>query len=188
MPKASNKRELLTEAANKLFLKKGFNMTTLAEIALDANVPLGNVYYYFKTKTDIAIAVIELQHKNLMQTLEDFSKETEPTERLSKLVQHCLSHDVEVSENLEILMVGLWNDLTTKSGDAFVKLQETTQTLTNWSTKQFENIGKGEASQHYARHLFCYLQGVLLNRKPNPQHPHDLQAESMMIAKALDFA
>lgn len=188
MPKISNKRVLLTEAANTLFLQKGFNITTLADISNDANVPLGNVYYYFKSKTDIAIAVIEQQHKSIIRNLEDFSKEIEPAERLNKLVQHCLSRDVDVSEKPEVLMVGLWNDLNTGSGDAFVKLHEATQTLITWCAKQFETIGKGEASEQHARHLFSYLQGLLLNRKSNPQQQYDSQTESSMIANAFGFA
>ena len=48
-----NKCTCLLEAANKLVHQQGFNQTTLADIAKAAQVPLGNVYYYFKTKEDI---------------------------------------------------------------------------------------------------------------------------------------
>lgn len=50
MPHASDKRVLLLEAAKTLIHKQGYNLTTPADIAKAANVPLGNVYYYFKTK------------------------------------------------------------------------------------------------------------------------------------------
>jgi TetR/AcrR family transcriptional regulator, transcriptional repressor for nem operon len=188
MARTSNKYDRLTAAANNLFLQKGFNMTTLADIANDANVPLGNVYYYFKTKSHIAMAVIELQHKQIIQGLESFSEEIDPKARLSKLVQHCLSHDVDDNEKLSVLMVGLWNDLSVESGDVFVKLQEATQTLITWCAGQFEKIGKGEESHQYARHLFAYLQGLLLHRKSNPISSQELPTESLMIARSLGFA
>jgi len=57
--KETNKRSRLLEAANKLVHAQGFNQTTLADIAREAEVPLGNVYYYFKTKEDIGHALIE---------------------------------------------------------------------------------------------------------------------------------
>ncbi|TCK18145.1 TetR family transcriptional regulator [Thiogranum longum] len=46
----SDKRERLISAADKLILQQGFKQNTLADIANDARVPLGNVYYYFKIK------------------------------------------------------------------------------------------------------------------------------------------
>ena len=58
MPKKSDKRNRLIDAAKKLIYQQGFNMTTLADISLEADVPLGNIYYYFKTKHDIGIAVL----------------------------------------------------------------------------------------------------------------------------------
>lgn len=51
--KVSNKRERLLKAADELFLQKGTDLTTLADIAHASDVPLGNVYYYFKTKGEI---------------------------------------------------------------------------------------------------------------------------------------
>ena len=56
--KEINKRSRLLEAANRLVHAQGFNQTTLADIAREAEVPLGNVYYYFKTKEDIGHALI----------------------------------------------------------------------------------------------------------------------------------
>lgn len=54
----NSKRERLREAANSLFLSKGYANTSLADIAKEAKVPLGNVYYYFKTKKEFLDEVI----------------------------------------------------------------------------------------------------------------------------------
>lgn len=48
-----NKRDKLIEAAAWEFLKHGYHNTTLNNIAHAANIPLGNVYYYFKTKEEL---------------------------------------------------------------------------------------------------------------------------------------
>src|SRR5713226_8627481 len=53
------KRERLVRAARDLLYQQGVENTTLADIAHAADVPLGNVYYYFKTKDQIVSAVIE---------------------------------------------------------------------------------------------------------------------------------
>ena len=59
MPRKTDKRIRLIEAAMILIHQQSFNLTTLADIAHKADVPLGNVYYYFKKKEDIGEAVIE---------------------------------------------------------------------------------------------------------------------------------
>ena len=55
---AAGKREKLVEAAVALAYRQGYRKTTLADIAEESGVPLGNVYYYFKTRDDIGDAVL----------------------------------------------------------------------------------------------------------------------------------
>ena len=56
-----DKRSRLVNAAVGLAYQNGFGATSLADIAREAEVPLGNVYYYFKTKDDIGEAIVELR-------------------------------------------------------------------------------------------------------------------------------
>lgn len=59
MPRpATDKRERLTRAATTLALTQGLDATSLGDIASEAGVPTGSVYYYFKTKDDVASAVV----------------------------------------------------------------------------------------------------------------------------------
>ena len=54
-----DKRTQLIETAMKLAYRNGFRETSLADIAEAAHVPVGNVYYYFKTKEELGEAVVE---------------------------------------------------------------------------------------------------------------------------------
>lgn len=58
MGRRSNKREQLVFAARDVIYEQGYANTTLADIASQAEVPLGNVYYYFKTKESLVDAVL----------------------------------------------------------------------------------------------------------------------------------
>jgi AcrR family transcriptional regulator len=50
MPKRkADSRTRLLKAAEKITYRQGFGSTALADIAKEARVPLGNIYYYFKT-------------------------------------------------------------------------------------------------------------------------------------------
>ena len=56
-----DKRTRLIEAAAKLVYERGFANTALSDIAREAEVPLGNIYYYFKTKAEIGEAIVAQQ-------------------------------------------------------------------------------------------------------------------------------
>ena len=53
------KRERLVAAAREVIYRQGVETTTIAEIAHAADVPVGNVYYYFKTKDELVAAAID---------------------------------------------------------------------------------------------------------------------------------
>ena len=55
---SADKRAELVLLRRSLLHQQGFHRTTLAHVASRAEVPLGNVYYYFKTKDALAEAVI----------------------------------------------------------------------------------------------------------------------------------
>jgi AcrR family transcriptional regulator len=53
------KRERLVAGAREVLHAQGVERTTLADIAHDADVPVGNVYYHFKTKDALIEAAVE---------------------------------------------------------------------------------------------------------------------------------
>lgn len=74
MAKKISKRAKLLAAIDLLFLQKGFDVVTISEIAFLAKVPMGNVYYYFKTKKDMIQEVLKLRHSNLKSELNTIEK------------------------------------------------------------------------------------------------------------------
>lgn len=81
------KREALVQAAAELFWTRGFEATSLADIASASGVPLGNVYYYFKTKGELAQAVADLFVAQTETLIEEVRVESpDPRQRLKSLV------------------------------------------------------------------------------------------------------
>lgn len=66
-----SKRQRLEDAAAQLFWSKGFAATSIADLARRADVPIGNVYYYFKSKTEMAEAVAEMFVQGSQAALDD---------------------------------------------------------------------------------------------------------------------
>lgn len=54
-----NRRELIIEAAIKVFAEKGFDASSNRDIAKEANITTGLIYHYFKSKNDLLWATIE---------------------------------------------------------------------------------------------------------------------------------
>jgi AcrR family transcriptional regulator len=85
---SDEKRVVLVRSAKRLLHEQGFARTTLADVAKDACVPLGNVYYYFKTKDAIAEAVIAAHEADLRALFAGWTaKYREPRDRLRRLVR-----------------------------------------------------------------------------------------------------
>jgi AcrR family transcriptional regulator len=80
------KRERLVAAARDAIHHQGVEKTTLADIAAAADVPVGNVYYYFKTKDDLIEAAIDSQMRDIDELLGSLDKLRTPQARLKGLI------------------------------------------------------------------------------------------------------
>src|ERR1700741_3280668 len=80
------KRERLVESARALIHEQGVHSTTLADIAERADVPLGNVYYYFKTKDDLVGAVLDRYRQEAAALIQAWERHRTPQARLKALV------------------------------------------------------------------------------------------------------
>src|SRR3990170_8170880 len=85
--KRPGKRQRLVESAGELLHKQGVERTTLAEIAHAADVPPGNVYYYFKTRDDLGRAVIDTRAERVQALLTSIERRSTPRARLKALVR-----------------------------------------------------------------------------------------------------
>src|SRR5437899_12206063 len=81
MPKTkTDKRSRLIQTAVKLAYRHGFRTTSLADIAEAAKVPVGNVYYYFKTKDEIGEAIVEQRLLEFRALREQWDRAGSPKE------------------------------------------------------------------------------------------------------------
>ena len=67
--------------------KQGVEKTTIAEIAQAADVPVGNVYYYFKTKDELVEAAIDGHTHDIHAVLGSLERHRTPQSRLKALVR-----------------------------------------------------------------------------------------------------
>ena len=84
LPTPEGTREKLIEAARQLFLVHGYEATGIAEILREAGVNSGSLYYYFRTKETLLVAVLDLYVELLQPCVMDpaFAQTDDPIERI----------------------------------------------------------------------------------------------------------
>ncbi len=169
MVRLSDKRERLIESATKLFHQAGFKDTSIADIAEDSGVPLGNVYYYFKTKDDLAAAVIKQRTETIKSQAKKWEENPDPKQRLLNLL------DIQESMKNETAKYGcpigsMCQELDKERPPVASEADGLMNWVLKWITCQFEEMGQKQADQ-FGLQLMSALQGcaVVANALKDPK-------------------
>ena len=161
MPRTSDKRDRLVNAAQNLLHRQGYNQTTLADIAEESDVPLGNVYYYFKTKEDIAAAVIENRRREFTGHYQEWEDSlSDPVARLQQLLKFARSIAELVTDN-GCPVGSLCQELNKDRSELSELSGQVLADQVNWVETQLSLLQIKEADK-LARQFVAQLQGSIL--------------------------
>lgn len=151
----------LLHAALKVTYRHGFGPAALADIAKAARIPLGNVYYHFKTKEELGKAIIERRRMRLRAILKELDKAESPKERLCGFVQ------IKIADRRKLARTGcpvgtLCSELQKRGGAAARKSRILFAEALAWMETQFRSLGHQDESRGLAVHLLSATQGVSL--------------------------
>lgn len=153
------KRDRLIEAAKIRFYQQGVAGTTLADIAQQAEVPLGNIYYHFRTKEALVEAVIQAHLQEVQSLFAQLDHHPDPRQRLLGL----LAAERE-SEHLLARYGCPYGSLSQElnKGDG-LPATLLLQVYLDWAATQFRLLGKNEEeAKDFAIDLISSLQGTFL--------------------------
>ncbi|MFC4600705.1 TetR/AcrR family transcriptional regulator [Cohnella hongkongensis] len=79
-----DKKKLILEAAIRCFARKGFNATSIQEIVDELGMAKGSIYFYFKSKDDLLVSVLEYYGEMLFAEMGELPEEAvlPPREKL----------------------------------------------------------------------------------------------------------
>jgi TetR/AcrR family transcriptional regulator, transcriptional repressor for nem operon len=158
--KAPGKRERLVKSAQTLIHEQGAHRTTLAEIAERADVPLGNVYYYFKSKDELIGAVLDSYQEEAAALTRAFERHRSPQARLKALVRNWSKMRETVARHgcpMGTLCAELHKDEGGRDRDAAAVMA----IIIDWAEDQFRQLGRRDA-RDLAVALFAGIQGAAL--------------------------
>lgn len=154
------KRERLAGAAAQVLHEKGVEKTTLADIARAADVPVGNVYYYFKTKDELVEAAIDAHRRELATVIEALDRLPEPRDRLKALLRGWIGRR-EVIARYGCPTGSLASELDKRDDGLDRAVAGVMGALIDWAEGQFRAMGRADARE-LAVALVAAYQGISL--------------------------
>ena len=155
-----DKRERLVEGARLVLHQQGVEKTTLADIAQAADVPVGNVYYYFKTKDELVQAAIDAHAQDIQTMLASFDRHRSPKARLKALVR-ALTDQRELAALYGCPHGTLCSELNKRDDDRERATAILMQLSIDWVEQQFRSMGRRDA-RDLAVAMIASYQGIML--------------------------
>jgi TetR/AcrR family transcriptional regulator, transcriptional repressor for nem operon len=147
-------------SARELLHEQGVERTTLAEIAEAAEVPAGNVYYYFKTKDDLVEAAIGAHLAEIEAMLASLERHRSPQARLKALVRAFVGQRTLVARS-GCPHGSLCQELDKRDDALRNTAAELIALPLDWAEEQFRQMGRRDA-RDLAVALIASYQGVSL--------------------------
>ncbi|MFF1833609.1 TetR/AcrR family transcriptional regulator [Streptomyces sp. NPDC058231] len=159
-PRSPGKRERLAAAAARVLHEQGVEQTTLADIARAADVPVGNVYYYFKTKNELVEAAIDAQAESLRAVTGALDTLPTPQDRLKALLGGWIEQR-ELTARYGCPTGTLASELDKRADGLDQAIAQVVKALIDWAEQQFRAMGRDD-SRELAVALVAAYQGISL--------------------------
>ena len=153
------KRERLVAAACDVMYRQGVAAATLANVAEAADVPLGNVYYYFKTKEDLIAAAVQAHADKLTSGVAALDqRHRTPRARLKALVG-VLAGQRDLIAKYGCPYGTLSSELSKRAAGSDPLAALLMQIPLDWAEQQFRAMGRRD-SRDLAAELIAAYQGA----------------------------
>jgi TetR/AcrR family transcriptional regulator, transcriptional repressor for nem operon len=159
--RGTDKRRRLTAAAARVLHEQGVERTTIADIAAAAEVPAGNVYYYFKTKDELVQAALTEQTSHLSELTTRLDQLPDPLHRLKGLIATWVDQR-DVAARFGCPTGTLAAELGKRADGALdVEVAGVIRQLLDWVEEQFRQLGQPDPAG-LAITLLAGYQGMSL--------------------------
>jgi len=155
-------KQRIVQAANQLFYRKGFSQTSFSDVVAEADVPRGNIYYYFKSKEEILKAVVRYRLDTTSGMLAEWEKTIkDPQKRLQRFVR------IMYDSTPALLRSGCpMGTLAMEFAKGEQELKEQSKKLFDlfqrWLANQFIDMGYAEEAHDLSLQLLARGQGLIL--------------------------
>ena len=171
MPRTSSAKERLTEAALRMIWGQSYGSTSVEAICEQAKVKKGSFYYFFKSKSDLAVAALDADWRRHRAQLDGiFSPTVPPLERLERYFDFNYDRLVEIKNQcgavLGCPLYALGSEICTQDTVLRSKIQEILDKKVTYLESTIrdahaEGLIVAPNEKAKARTLFMFIQGAL---------------------------
>ncbi len=154
-------QEKLLVAASQVFHTQGIANTTLQDVARASGVPLGNVYYHYKTKNDLVHAVIQAHKADIQAGFDLVQENPDPKERLMVFIQNGRKNKLTLQE-YGCPYAGIAYDLEKEKNPLAEEAGSLLEMWIEFAQQQFTLLGKAKEAKELAETYITTLQGAYL--------------------------
>jgi AcrR family transcriptional regulator len=157
------KRERLVAAACDLVYRHGVARTTLADIAQAADVLVGNMYYYFKTKDDIVAAVVRTHADQLTSAIAALERQHRSPKARLKALMGVLADRRELVAQYGCRYGTLGSELAKRAEGSDPLAALLMRIMLDWAEQQFRAMGRRDAHDLAVELVATYQGSALLS-------------------------
>lgn len=82
-----DRTEIIIDTAADIFRRKGYDATSLQEIADEVGILKGSIYHYIDTKEDLLFAIVERNHALIIEGNQAWREESDPVAALRSFIE-----------------------------------------------------------------------------------------------------
>jgi TetR/AcrR family transcriptional repressor of nem operon len=158
--RGNDKRARLVAAARTMVHENGVEQTSLSRVAAASDVPVGNIYYYFKSKDELIAAVLDAYSDGYAMLAAAMSGHRTPKARLKALIRTLTSARERIAQH-GCPIGSLCSELDKRDDDLTKKGAAVFERLITIAQEQFEQLGRRDARE-LAISLIASYEGVAL--------------------------
>lgn len=162
----------ILDLAECLTQQRGFSGFSYLDLADQIGIKAASIHYYFKSKNDLAVALVERTHETHTKDFEQMDANIEvPEKRLEAVMEYFQGY----VHNRKFCMCGMMAAELHTLSPAVSKLVDAYFTdFQNWLAKQFKEMGHRDAKLQAMRFLSTLEGALLLARlRHDPKILHD---------------
>jgi len=163
----------MLEIGARLIHQKGYNYTGIQEILKEAKVPKGSFYFYFKSKEDFGLQVIDQYANHIGNTLQNYLSDNtlSPLTRLKLFLNEFLASFIENDYqggcplgNLALELADTHEIFRQKLTDIFESAIKAIHALLDQAQKQGD-LPSEKDTKDLAQFLFFSWEGLIMQMK-----------------------
>ena len=176
-------KKAIFNAAIKVFSIEGYDSATVEEIASEAGVAKGTLYYNFQGKEEIFKFVIDEGMKLIKNEVLDAIKNIDdPLEKLKISAKVQLRYVYNNKEFFRVIMSQIWGDKNRHQ-----EMRQEIRRLVNINSNRINDITKGKADKDVLEVLGCCFIGVLFSSALYEILYEDQYSENYIVDRFMEY-